>query len=301
VVMLTRLQNFPSGNKSGLNQFLFGQASAISPYDLKIMAVLSGIVLAVVLLAYKELAATSFDEEFAAACGIPARAIHFLLMMLVAIAIVISIQAVGIVLLSAMLITPAATAYLLTDRLKVMILLSVVFGAVAGVAGANISFLESHLPTGPFIVAVLMLFFVAVFFFSPQHGLFTQLHRRHRRQRQSLADHVVRLLRAGSFSQTPTIEQLAKALHTPAHQMRKAVQLLRGDAIVQTVSGGLELTASGREYAEMLDRNAKLWELFLAQEGTLADVQFDPDTDDIEQVLGVDLKRQLEAQLNAVH
>ncbi|TWU12368.1 Manganese transport system membrane protein MntB [Symmachiella macrocystis] len=301
VVMLTRLQNSSSGNQSGLNRFLFGQASAISTEELKIMAVLAGIVLVVVLLAYKELAATSFDEEFAAACGIPARAIHYLLMMLVAIAIVISIQAVGIVLLSAMLITPAATAYLLTDRLKVMILLSVMFGAVAGVAGANISFLESHLPTGPFIVAVLTLFFVAAFFFSPQQGLLTRLHRRHRRQRQTLADQLVRLLHVGTSSQAQSIEKLAQEMHTSDSQVRKAVNLLRGDGLVKTDAGGLQLTTIGREYAEMLDRNAKLWELFLAQEGTIADVPFDPDTDDIEQVLGVDLKRQLEGQLNGVH
>jgi manganese/zinc/iron transport system permease protein len=254
-----------------------------------------------VLLAYKELAATSFDEEFAAACGIPARAIHYLLMMLVAIAIVISIQAVGIVLLSAMLITPAATAYLLTDRLKVMIVLSVVFGAVAGVAGANISFLESRLPTGPFIVAVLTLFFVTAFLFSPQQGLLTRLQRRKRRRRQSLADHVVRSLHAGISGQTATIEQLAKTMETSDHQLRKAVQLLQADGIVKPTSGGWQLTASGRDYATNLDRNAKLWELFLAQEGTIADVPFDPDTDDIEQVLGVDLKRQLEAQLNGAH
>jgi len=171
---------------------------------------------------------------------------------------------------------------------------------VAGVAGANISFLESRLPTGPFIVAVLTLFFVAAFFFSPQQGLLTRLHRRHRRQRQTLADHLVRLLRAEASEQSATLEQLAQEMHTSDSQIRKAVSLLHSDGLVKTNAGGLQLTTIGREYAEMLVRNAKLWELFLAQEGTIADVPFDPDTDDIEQVLGVDLKRQLEAQLNGV-
>jgi len=296
VVMLTRLQNFATGNQSGLNRFLFGQASAISPDELTLMAVLSGIVLVLVLLLYKELAATSFDEEFAAANGIPARAIHYLLMLLVSIAIVISIQAVGIVLLSAMLITPAATAYLLTDRLKVMLLLSVLIGAAAGVAGANISFLESRYPTGPFIVAVLTLFFLAAFLFSPAHGLLTRLFRRRRQQRRALADQIVRALY--DQPEPVSLERLAGELESTTVLVDSAIRLLREDEVIRTTPAGYELNANGREYAADLRRNARLWDLFLAEEGTIAADQFNPDTDDIEQVLGADVIRQLEARLN---
>ncbi len=296
VVMLTRLQSFPLGNQSGLNRFLFGQASAISAQELTVMAWLSGIVLVVVLLMYKELAATSFDEEFAIACGIPARGIHYLLMLLVAIAIVISIQAVGIVLLSAMLIAPAATAHLLTDRLKVMVLLSVFFGAAAGVAGANISFLESNLPTGPFIVAVLTLFFVAAFLLSPKHGLITRLFRRRVQQRKTLSDQIVSSL-YGAEQGATSQSQLADALQTTQKKIRAASRKLLRDELAQSTAAGLELTHSGREYAEALRRNERLWQIFLAQEGTMAEQLFDPDADDIERVLGAELIRELESRI----
>ena len=299
VVMLTRLQSFPSGNQSGLNRFLFGQAGAISADDLTVMALLAGIVLVVVVAAYKELAATSFDEEFAAASGIPARAIHYLLMMLVSIAIVISMQAVGIVLLSAMLITPAATAYLLTDRLHVMIMLSVAFGAVSGVIGANISFLSSNLPTGPFIVAALTLFFVAAFLFSPRYGLLTRLHRRNERRILALADQVVLALSDAGADHAASTAELVKRFHATDRRMHAAQRYLLGEEFVSMTPQGMQITPRGREYAATLRRNAQLWELFLAQEGTIGDGQFDPDCDDIESVLGAEMIRELEAQLDA--
>ncbi len=294
VVMLTRLQRLPLGNQSGLNRFLFGQASAISAQELAIMAALAGLVFIVVLLTYKELAATCFDLEFATASGIPTRAIHYLLMLLVAIAIVISIQAVGIVLLSAMLIIPAATAHLLTDRLKVMIVLSMVFGAVSGVAGANLSFLKSSLPTGPFIVAVLLLFFVLAFLFSPRYGLFTRLYGRRVQRRQSLADRIIKALAESRSGTELTAADLAATLQVSQTEATAAINMLRHDELIEVAGTGFRLTPGGVEYADALRRNERLWKAFLEREGELAGQLFDPDTDDIERVLGAEMIRELE-------
>jgi manganese/zinc/iron transport system permease protein len=153
LVLLARLEKTAGDNQTGLNQLLLGQAAAISERDLWLIGGLSIVIVAGVAFCFKELAVTSFDEGFATAIGIPARLMHYLLMSLTALAIVISLQAVGVVLLSALLITPAATALLLTDRLKVMVLLSVLFASVGGVLGLNLSFLGRDLPTGPFVVA----------------------------------------------------------------------------------------------------------------------------------------------------
>lgn len=298
VVMLTRLQSFPLGNQSGLDRFLFGQASAIADSELVLMAILSGIILVVVLVSFKELAATSFDKEFAAACGLPVRAIHYLLMLLVTVAIVISIHAVGIVLISAMLITPAATAHLLTDRLKVMVLLSVIFGAAAGVAGANISFLESNLPTGPFIVAVLTLFFVTAFLFSPTHGLLTKLYQRRGRAERTRADSVIRQLHAHATTAAGITEtQLTQDLGLTQSNLQRLTKPLCREGLLERRGESLCLTQHGREYAESLDRNRRLWDLLFTEEPNLADDQFNPDIDDIETVLGAELVRQLETKL----
>ena len=92
---------------------------------------------------------TSFDKVFAGSVGLPLAVIHYTLMMLLAFSVVIALQAVGVVLVSAMLITPAAAAYLLTDRMHIMLLLASIFGVAAGVTGAFLSFLGNNLPTGP--------------------------------------------------------------------------------------------------------------------------------------------------------
>src|SRR5690606_30541446 len=133
ICLLTMIQRLPTGNKSGIDKFLFGQAAALGPADVRLMAVVTVITLGLVLAFYKELLVSSFDAGFARAVGIPVRWVQHGLMLLLAAAVVIALQAVGVVLVSAMLITPAAAAYLLTDRLHRMLALAAAFGVLAGV------------------------------------------------------------------------------------------------------------------------------------------------------------------------
>src|SRR5687768_6090653 len=116
------------------------------------MAVIAVVTVGLVIFLWRKLAVWSFDEGFARSIGLPVRAIDFLITTLVTVAIVISIQAVGVVLVAAMLVTPAATAYLLTDRLHRMAVLAAVFGAAAGLIGAFFSLMGQDLPTGSFMV-----------------------------------------------------------------------------------------------------------------------------------------------------
>ena len=109
VCLLTMIQRLPTGNKSGIDKFMFGQAAAIGKDDIKLMAGVTILIISAVYLFYKELLVTSFDAGFARAIALPSQWIHHLLMLLVAFAVVIALQAVGVVLVSAMLITPAAS------------------------------------------------------------------------------------------------------------------------------------------------------------------------------------------------
>ncbi|RPI85632.1 MAG: metal ABC transporter permease [Planctomycetaceae bacterium] len=185
LVLLSRLQNDPRGGQGGLNQFFFGQAAAIGQMELVMIAGVSAAIVAGVVVAFKELAVSSFDEGFAASLGMPTRRIHYFLMTLTGMAIVISIQAVGVVLLSALLITPAATALLLTDRLPRMVVISSLLGALAGLIGLNASSLRDNLPTGPVVVLSLAALFVLALVFSPRYGLVTQALRRWKRRREA--------------------------------------------------------------------------------------------------------------------
>ena len=124
ICMVTMIQRLPTGNKSGIDKFLFGQAAAIGAADVQLMGVVTGLAVMVIAVFYKEFLVTSFDAGFARAVGLPVQMFHYGLMLLLAFAVVIALQAVGVVLVSAMLITPAAAAYLLTDRMHRMLLLA---------------------------------------------------------------------------------------------------------------------------------------------------------------------------------
>lgn len=157
-----------------LTQILFGNVLSVRTSDMIITLIVGAVVLLAVFLFYKELLVSSFDETMAAAYGLKVRMIHYGIMVLLTLVTVASLQTVGVILVVAMLITPAATAYLLTNRLSTMIFLAAFFGAASSVIGLYISFL-SNLPSGPVIVLATTAIFVLVFLFSPKQGVIWRL------------------------------------------------------------------------------------------------------------------------------
>ncbi|MGB8711471.1 MAG: metal ABC transporter permease, partial [Methyloceanibacter sp.] len=181
ICLFTMIQSLPGGNKSGLDKFMFGQAAALGKGDVVLLGIVTALALGAVVVFYKEYAITSFDAGFARSLGIPVQFFHYSLMLLLAFAIVSSLQAVGVVLVSAMLVIPAAAAFLLTDRLGLMLVLSAIFGMVSGGVGAFFSFVGRNLPTGPFMVLAAGVVFAVALFFGPRHGIFSRLWRRRSR------------------------------------------------------------------------------------------------------------------------
>jgi len=157
-------------SSSDLYHILFGNVLAVRPSDMWMTLAIGLIVLGAIFLFYKELLVTSFDPTMAAAYGLSTRLIHYLLMTMLTLVTVASLQTVGIILVVAMLITPAATAYLLTNRLSRMIFLSAGLGTISSVIGLYFSF-TYNLSSGASIVLVVTALFALVFIFSPRHGL----------------------------------------------------------------------------------------------------------------------------------
>jgi manganese/zinc/iron transport system permease protein len=154
VVLLTYIAGSGNSGQSGLDRFIFGQAATIIWDDVVTMGILASVALLVMVLLFKELKLLSFDPAFAASLGFPVGRLNVLLTSLLVVAIIVGIQAVGVVLMAAMLITPAAAARQWTDSLSTMIVTSGFFGALSGVSGSLISASGSNLPTGPLIVLV---------------------------------------------------------------------------------------------------------------------------------------------------
>lgn len=153
-VLLTYVAGTGASGQSGLDRFVLGQAASLVAADVRLMVVLTVVALAVVALLYKELKLVAFDPAFARAVGYPVRRVEALLTVLLVVAIVVGIQTVGVVLVAALLITPAAAARQWTDRLAVMIVLAALLGAVSGAVGAVLSATATDLPTGPLVVLV---------------------------------------------------------------------------------------------------------------------------------------------------
>lgn len=153
-----------------LTQILFGNVLAVKSSDMWTTMIIGVIVLTVVIVFFKELLISTFDETMASAYGLPTQLIHYVVMILLTMVTVASLQTVGVVLVVAMLITPASTAYLLTNRMSVMIFLAAFFGVISAVIGLYFSFIH-NLPSGPVIVLVTTLIFIIVFLFSPKQGI----------------------------------------------------------------------------------------------------------------------------------
>ena len=131
ILLLTRVQHSGNASQTGLDAFLFGQAASLIERDVIVFGATSLLLLLVIFLLFKELRITSFDPDFAAALGMPTRGIEMVMTTLLVLSVIVGIQAVGVVLMAAMLITPAAAARYWTDRLPVMILLATLFGVLA--------------------------------------------------------------------------------------------------------------------------------------------------------------------------
>ncbi|TVR71938.1 MAG: metal ABC transporter permease [Sphaerobacteraceae bacterium] len=157
-----------------LFSYLFGDILSVRRDDLISIMILGGIVLGIILIFYKELLFVSFDPVVAESAGLPARKLQMLLLILLSVTVVVSVQAVGVVLVVAMIVTPSATAYLLTDRFGVMMALGALFGAMSAVGGFYVSY-YADVPSGGAIVLVATLLFAIVAIIGPKRRNFWKL------------------------------------------------------------------------------------------------------------------------------
>ncbi len=171
LVLLTFIQKQANASQAGLDKFLFGQAATLLEKDIITMASLGLITLLILLVFWKEFKLLSFDPYFALSQGYNIRLIEVIMTTLIVIAIVQGLQTVGVVLMSAMIVAPAAAARQWTSRLGIMVILAGFFGAAAGVLGALISSSIDRLPTGPMIVLIVSSFVFISFLFAPNRGL----------------------------------------------------------------------------------------------------------------------------------
>ncbi|MDT0557825.1 metal ABC transporter permease [Ichthyenterobacterium sp. W332] len=171
MLLLTFIQKQPNANQAGLDKYLFGQAATLLESDVWMMAIVTGICLIILLLFWKEFKILLFDADYTKTLGFNTKTIDILITSFIVLAIVLGLQTVGVVLMSAMLLAPAAAARQWTNSLATMVFLAALFGAFSGVFGTAISASQNNLSTGPVIVIVAAVFVIFSFVFSPSRGL----------------------------------------------------------------------------------------------------------------------------------
>jgi manganese/zinc/iron transport system permease protein len=191
IMLLAIVNRMPGGGQSGLNSFIFGQAAAMVRQDMRLMAAVAAVVLLVVLASFKEWKLYLFDPAFARGLGLSGRLMEAAWLALLVVVIVIGIQAVGVILMAALLIIPAVSARYWTNGFGRMLALAALFGGGAGVAGTCVSTLGDGWPTGPFIVIAAAGIFLLSLVFGARKGLLVRAMQR-RAQVRSLQARTIR-------------------------------------------------------------------------------------------------------------
>ena len=255
----------PRGTHFDLKCFLFGEPLAIRHVDLYTALIVVPIVVGAVIVFYRPLKIVSFDAQMAAAAGMPVQFIHYLLMFLLSIAVVAALQSVGVIMSIAMLITPAAIAYQLTNRLSVMLVLSMIAGAVSAFVGMLMAFVF-NMPPGPAMVIVATALFLVSMAFAPEYGVIAKSRRRARIRRHILEEDVLKSLvyLGGSATFDAIGEHIGE--HASPDALRRAIRVLVAEqGFVDRKNGAIALTDVGRDRAEMLVRSHRIWETYLAE------------------------------------
>lgn len=180
MVLITYTQKIPNAQQAGLSRFIFGQASALLQRDVIIMAIVGAMLMLLVILFWKEFKVFTFDKEFAQIIGFSTQKLNILLSLMIVLSIIVGLQTVGVILMSAMLISPAVAARQWTNRLHSMVILAGIFGAVSGVVGTAISSLVPKMPTGPTVVVCSSVLVLVSLLFAPERGIVFRVIRRKR-------------------------------------------------------------------------------------------------------------------------
>lgn len=199
-ILITYIQRFPNASQAGIKNFIFGQASGMLQRDLYLIGIFTLLAFILIAILWKEFKLLSFDPIFAKMQGKKYAYLESLLFLLMVFAIVLGLESVGVVLISALLINPAVASRQWSDKLSVVVLLAAIFGGVSAFVGTLLSSMGQQIPTGPAIVLVIsgIAFFSLIF--APKNGLLAKLVRHHRNQKRLLNDLTKTAKQGGSES-----------------------------------------------------------------------------------------------------
>jgi manganese/zinc/iron transport system permease protein len=311
VAILGVVQRMGEGHSAGLESFIYGKTASMIASDATRIAMVAVLVLGLCTALFKEFRMLCFDADYASSQGWPTLILDILMMGLVVLVTVIGLQAVGLILIIALLIIPPAAARFWTERLGMMTLLAALMGATACAVGAAASALFPNLPSGAMIVLVGAVLFLLSLLFGIRRGILIRWLRRRELSRKVRQQHLLRAayelmegddvvpnLETALASRPIPMRALLRMRSWSSRELRRELgRAARAGHVVVDLSDQVFLTPEGYALAARVVRNHRLWELYLITHADIAPSHVDRDADAIEHVLGAGMIHTLELLL----
>lgn len=307
ILLVTSFQTtYPSLYRE-VQSFLFGQAATMRERHVVIYAVFALIVILALFFLYREIKVVIFDPQFATLTGINVEQVRFLLLLFVVASVVIGIRSVGVVLMSSMLIFPAVSARLWTDRLLHLLTIAAFFGIVSGFFGVYLSHKMSLLwthdgqftsfPTGPMIVIVASSLFFFSALFAPRAGVIIRTFRKIRFWIRCQQENFLKML--WKHGELFTQHEMKELFHTNPVSFRfLCIALVHKGWLKRVTKDRYQLTPSGLLWGRKIVRLHRLWEVYLVECCGVGKDRVHPSAEEMEHILTADIERELEVVLH---
>jgi manganese/zinc/iron transport system permease protein len=287
--------------------YLYGQAATMTDIHIVIYGALCLLVLIVVITLYKEIQTLAFDRDFAKSIGMPTKIIDIVIFLLIVLAVVIGIRSVGVVLMSAMLIAPAAAARQYTNKLYMMLILAAFFGLLSGFLGNYLSVEGTHflelkyptthitLPTGPMIVVIASVICLFSLMFAPERGLLLRMIRVARFRYRCICENLLKAIWRFSFQQKEvSFEDIVKYQSASRVYLRFVLKRLKYRGYVEKLkTGNYRLTTKGELLAAQIVRLHRLWEVYLADYLGVGAERVHRSAEEMEHIITPELEQEL--------
>jgi manganese/zinc/iron transport system permease protein len=301
IMLMSVVQQRGQGQQAGLERYLLGKAAAITMLDVYTFSALALVLLLGVALFYKGFQLMTFNEDFAHAIGLPVDLIRVTFTVLTVLAVTIGIQTVGVVLMAALLITPAAAARAWTKSLPQMIVLAAMFSATSAILGTLISSAITKMPTGPWIVIILGLIGFTSLFIAPEKGwLFKRkraLENRSKTNRENIMKLMYRQEEKGGTGNKLSIPQILSIRAMREDALRVGLKDLKKRLWIIEHIEGFTLTDLGRIEGRRVVRLHRLWELYLTERLGMAPDHIHPQAETMEHVITPEIEALLIKEL----
>ena len=303
VVLLTYIQSSGNAEQSGLENYLFGNAAALSNADLWLFSISALCLVSLITLLFKEFKLVLFNPDFAISAGLPIQFFRFLISSITVFVIAAGIQAVGVVLMAALVITPPALARFWSSNLRNMMLISGLAGLLGAVSGTGFSLYYTKTPTGASIVLCLAALAILSILFGKEKGMVKRMWQQKRNQATIITENVLKIFfkiseqRKKPFK-SRTAQELLEWPDVNEAQLKFGLKKLTQSKLLINKGKHWQLTEEGWEYAKTIVRRHRLWELYLTQKLKFADDHVHHDAEAMEHLITPEIEAQLQHELD---